>query len=67
MPAEAGVGSRMRKSKFTDEQITMALRQAEFGMLVREVCRKVQVTETTFYRWKNVYGGLGVSGGEEAR
>jgi putative transposase len=51
----------MRKSRFSEEQITMALRQAEGGTPVGEVCRKLQVTETTFYRWKKVYGGLGVS------
>jgi len=39
----------------------MALRQAESGTPVAEICRKLEVTETTFYRWKKKYGGLGVS------
>lgn len=39
----------------------MALRQAEAGTPVAEICRKLEVTETTFYRWKKKYGGLGVS------
>jgi putative transposase len=60
MPAEAGGGSKMRKSKFTDEQIAMALRQAEGGTPVAEICRKLQVTEATFYRWRKKFGGLGV-------
>lgn len=39
----------------------MALRQAEAGTPVAEICRTLEVTETTFYRWKKKYGGLGVS------
>ena len=51
----------MKKSKFTEEQIAYALRQAETGTKVSEVCRKIGVTEATFYTWKKKYGGLGVS------
>jgi putative transposase len=50
----------MRKSKFTEEQVALALRQAEAGTPVAEICRKLQVTEATFYRWKKKFGGLGV-------
>jgi len=50
----------MRKSKFSEAQIVMALRQAEGGTPVREICRKLQITETTFYRWKKKFGGLGL-------
>lgn len=39
----------------------MALRQAEAGTPVAEICRTLEVTETTFYRWKKKYGDLGVS------
>ncbi|MFB0827799.1 transposase, partial [Chromobacterium violaceum] len=49
------------KSKFTEEQIAFALRQAESGTTVAEVCRKMGVSEATFYNWKKKYGGLGVS------
>ena len=42
----------MRKSQFTDQQIVAALRQVEHGSTVGEVCRKMGVTEQTFYRWK---------------
>lgn len=51
----------MKKSKFTDEQIAFALKQAEVGGKVTEVCRKMGISEATFYNWKKKYGGLGVS------
>ena len=51
----------MRQSRFTEEQIVLALRQEEAGTPVREVCRKLQVTEQTFYRWRRKYAGLGVT------
>ena len=50
----------MKKSRFTDEQIAFALRQAETGTPVKEVIRKMGIAEQTFYRWKKLYGGLEV-------
>ena len=49
----------MKKSKYTDEQIAFALKQAETGTPVA-VIRRMGISEQTFYRWKKVYGGLGV-------
>ena len=48
----------MRSSKFTEEQIAFALKQAETGTPVKEVLRKMGITEQTFYRWKKKYGGM---------
>lgn len=48
----------MRSSKFTEEQIAFALKQAEMGTPVKEVIRKLGITEQTFYRWKKKYGGM---------
>lgn len=51
----------MRKSKFTEEQIAFALKQAESGTSVEEVCRKMGISQATFYLWRKKFGGLGVS------
>jgi putative transposase len=51
----------MGKVNFTEEQIVAALRRVEGGMPVAEVCRKLGVTEQTYYRWKKKYAGLGVA------
>ena len=48
----------MKSSKFTEEQIAFALKQAETGTPVKEVMRKIGITEQTFYRWKKKYGGM---------
>lgn len=45
----------------------MALRQAEAGTTVEEVCRKLGISQTTFFRWKKLYGGLGVTELRELR
>ncbi len=49
----------MKKSRFTEEQIAFALKQAETGTPDAEVLRRMGISEQTFYRWKKLYGGLG--------
>ena len=51
----------MKKSKYTEQQVMFALKQAESGVTVPEVCRKMGISEATFYNWKKKYGGLGTT------
>ena len=51
----------MKRSKFTEQQIVFALKQAETGVSVAEVCRKLGISEATFYNWKKKYDGLGAA------
>ena len=51
----------MKKSKHTEEQIAFALKQAELGTSVDEVCRKMGISDATFYNWRKKYSGLGPS------
>ena len=51
----------MKRKRFTEEQIAFALRQAESGTSVEEICRKMGVSEPTFYRWKKQFVGMGVT------
>lgn len=50
----------MKRKRYSDEQVAFALRQAENGTTVEEVCRKLGVSEATFYRWKQQFAGMGV-------
>ena len=51
----------MKRSRFTEEQIAYALRLAESGTAVVDVCRQIGVSEATYYTWKKKYGDLGVT------
>jgi len=51
----------MRKSRFTEEQIAYAMKQVELGLPVAELCRKMGISEQTFYVWKKKYAGMGIS------
>lgn len=51
----------MKKTRYTEEQIAFALKQAETGTRVEEMCRKMGISEATFYNWKKKFGGMGVT------
>jgi putative transposase len=51
----------MKRTRYSEEQIAFALRQAESGTPVAEVIRKMGITEPTFYRWKKQFAGMGVA------
>ena len=51
----------MRKSRFSDQQIALALQQVEHGASVAEICRKLGISEQTFYRWKKKFGEMAPS------
>ena len=51
----------MKRSRFSEEQIAYALRLAESGTPVADVCRQIGVSEATYYTWKKKFGDLGVS------
>jgi len=57
----------MKKSRYTAEQITYALKQVESGESVAELCRKMGVSEATFYNWRKKYGKMAATDVRELR
>ena len=51
----------MKVSRFTEEQIAFAIKQSELGTKVDEICRKMGISDATFYKWRQKYAGLGPS------
>ena len=66
-PALQGRGEAMKKWRYSEEQVAYALRLAESGTPVADVCRQIGIAEATFYLWRKKYGGLGVSEVRELR
>lgn len=56
-----------RPSGFTEEQIIRALKEVDAGAKVGDVCRRLGVTEKTFYRWRTKFGGMDVSDARRLR
>jgi putative transposase len=51
----------MKRSRFTETQIVGILKEADGGITVRDLCRKHQISDATYYKWKSKYGGLDAS------
>ena len=51
----------MKKSRFTDSQIIDALKRAEAGLAVPELCRELGISAATFYKWRAKFGGMDAS------
>jgi putative transposase len=58
---------RMRRSRFTEEQIVTALKEHEAGASTKELCRRLGIATETLYNWKRKYGGLEVSDARRLR
>ncbi len=57
----------MKRARFSEEQIIKILKEAEAAGNIRSVCREHNLTEQTFYRWRNKYGGMDVSEARKLR
>jgi putative transposase len=52
---------QMKSSRFTETQIIAILKEADAGILVKDICRKHGISDATYYNWKSKYGGMTAS------
>ncbi|MBK4784799.1 MAG: transposase [Pantoea sp. Pent] len=57
----------MRKSRYSEEQITNAIKASETGVKVREICEELGISEATFYSWKKNFSGLSSEEGRKIK
>ncbi len=57
----------MKRKRFKEEEIIKVLKEADAGGVAREICRRMGITETTFYRWRQKYGGMEVNEAKRLR
>jgi len=57
----------MTRSKYTEEQIIGAIKQHEAGAKTQDICRKLGISDQTFYKWKAKFGGMDVSDARRLR
>ena len=57
----------MKKSRFSEEQISGFLKQAEAGMPIKELCRNGGFSDATFYKWRAKFGGMQISEAQRLR
>ena len=51
----------MKRARFTETQIVAILKEADSGIPVKDVCRKYEISDATYYNWKSKYGGMEAS------
>ncbi len=51
----------MKSSRFTETQIIAILKEADAGVLIKDICRKHGISDATYYNWKSKYGGMAAS------
>jgi putative transposase len=57
----------MKRSRFSDEQIIVILKEQEAGAVTADVCRRHGISEATFYKWKAKFGGMEVTEAKRLR
>jgi putative transposase len=60
-------GFAVKRKRFSIEQITGILKQAQLGTPIADLCRQHGLSEQSYYRWKKIYGGMEPSEARELR